>query len=62
MLLGQLALVDAALFSGAAAYVSVAEQPARLKTDDRALLNQFKVSYPNAKAMQGLLAATGKSG
>ena len=34
MLAGQLALIAAALFTGAAFYVSACEQPARLHLDD----------------------------
>ena len=59
MLAGQLALTVAALFAGAALYVSVVEQPARLNLDDRGLLAEWRPAYKRGAALQAPLAIVG---
>jgi len=59
MLTGHLALVVAAVFLGAALYINVAEQPARLGLDDRSLLAEWKLAYKRGTVMQAPLAVVG---
>ena len=42
MFTGQLAFLTAAVFAGAALYISVVEQPARLGLDHRSVLIEWK--------------------
>ena len=51
--------IVAATFFGAALYVNVAEQPARLTLDDRSALAEWKPAYKRGFAMQGPLAVVG---
>lgn len=54
-----LALVCAALFTGAASYITFVEHPARLQLDDAPLLAQWQPSYSKALPIQSGLAIAG---
>jgi hypothetical protein len=56
MITALLALTSAAVFLGAAIYVSAVEHVAREALDDRAALAEWKPSYKRGATMQGAIA------
>ena len=59
MIWGQLALIAAALFAGAAIYVAAVEHPARRSLSPGAALTQWKPAYQRGANMQASLALIG---
>ena len=59
MILELVALMCTGLFAGAAVYVTLVEQPARVECGAVLAVTQFRPSYRRAAAMQATLAAVG---
>jgi anthrone oxygenase-like protein len=59
MLAGQLALTIVGVFTGAAIYINIGEQPARLQLDDRSVLVEWKLAYKRGYVMQASLVIMG---
>src|SRR5262245_24146596 len=59
MLSVQLALIIAALSTGAAGYISAVEHPARRELDDQGMIAQWKPAYKRGIAIQAPLAMIG---
>jgi ABC-type spermidine/putrescine transport system permease subunit I len=59
MLAGLFGLTIAALFTGAALYINIAEHPSRLTLDNRSMLAQWKPAYERGYRMQATLAGVG---
>ncbi|MBO9579525.1 MAG: DUF1772 domain-containing protein [Sphingobium sp.] len=59
MIFAVVALVLAALFAGAAFYISLVEHPARLMLEDGPMLAQWQPSYARALPIQAGLAVVG---
>jgi hypothetical protein len=58
MMLGILSALTAGLFTGAAAYVTLVEHPARLSCGTSAAVTEWRPSYRRGTVMQATLAAS----
>lgn len=54
-----IAMTCTALFAGAALYISLVEQPARLLASMEVALGEFRPGFPRARALQATLAVAG---